>query len=123
MLGISVEALKNRLHRARAEVRANLGPFAPAPEVLVTRDSPCAEIGTTFSKYLEGEIGPEACAAMQRHVEVHVVQRGVQGPPAIGCAPAAGTAPLSDELQGRVRRAIENALRVAGPTHQRRTKS
>jgi RNA polymerase sigma-70 factor (ECF subfamily) len=128
VLGISVEAVKSRLHRARAEVRARLAPPAPAVEAAVTRrDMPCAEIGTTFSRYLEGEIGAEACSAMQRHVEgctsCSAVCEGLRE--SVFLCRRAGTSPLSDELQLRVRRALEKALGAARatPTARRRAKS
>jgi RNA polymerase sigma-70 factor (ECF subfamily) len=121
VLGISVAAVKSRLHRARADVRARLEPLVPAA-ASATRDVPCAEIGTTFSRHLEGEIGAEACAAMQRHVEgcssCNAVCEGLRR--SVSLCRQAGTLPLPDELQNQVRRALENALRAAGPTSARR---
>jgi RNA polymerase sigma-70 factor, ECF subfamily len=116
VLGITVEAVKSRLHRARTEVRAKLGPLGPAPEPSAPRpDAPCGEIGTTFSRYLEGEIGPEACAAMQRHVDgctsCSAVCEGLRR--TVSLCRKAGASPLPDELQMRIRRALEKALRPA----------
>ncbi len=126
VLGVSVEAVKSRLHRARTEVRASLERFAPRPDsIAVPRDAPCAEIGTTFSRYLEGEIGPDACAAMQRHVEgcksCSSVCEGLRRSVAI-CRQA-GASPIPDDVQAEVRRAIENALREAPRTPRRRANS
>ena len=66
VLGLRVEAVKSRLHRARAAVRAALKPLleeaAPPP-------SPgCPDIADQFSRYLEGEISREACAGLEAHV-------------------------------------------------------
>lgn len=66
VLGLRVEAVKSRLHRARAEVREHLRPLleagAPAP-------SPdCPEIAARLSRYLEGEISRESCADLEAHV-------------------------------------------------------
>jgi RNA polymerase sigma-70 factor (ECF subfamily) len=63
VLGISVDALKSRLHRARGQVRAKLEP------ILLAEPLPgCPDIVTTFSRHLEGEIGTEECAVMEKHV-------------------------------------------------------
>jgi RNA polymerase sigma-70 factor (ECF subfamily) len=116
VLGISVEAVKSRLHRARAAVRARLGPLVPGAEVSVThgRSAPCGEIETTFSRYLEGEIGPDECAAMQRHVEscrsCSAVCEGLRR--TVSLCHRAGTSPLSEELQQRVHSALEKALQA-----------
>jgi RNA polymerase sigma-70 factor, ECF subfamily len=126
VLGITVEAVKSRLHRARSDVRANLGRFEPVPDSpAVPRDAPCAEIGTTFSRYLEGEIGPAACAAMQRHVEgctsCSSVCEGLRR--SVALCRQARTSPIPDDVQVKVRRAIENALREAHRAHRRRANS
>jgi RNA polymerase sigma-70 factor (ECF subfamily) len=67
VVGISPEAVKTRLHRARAAVRARLAillgeapPRGPAG---------CPDVVTLFSKHLEGEIGAEDCAAMELHLQ------------------------------------------------------
>jgi RNA polymerase sigma-70 factor (ECF subfamily) len=70
VLGVSVEAVKSRLHRARVDVRAKLEPFMPAAERSASAPSTaaCPDIVALFSRYLEDEIGPDECASMQRHV-------------------------------------------------------
>lgn len=70
VLGSSVAAVKSRLHRARAEVRARLEPFVSTDASPSTGPdaAPCPDVVALFSRYLEGEIGPEECAAMERHV-------------------------------------------------------
>jgi RNA polymerase sigma-70 factor (ECF subfamily) len=118
VLGTTIEAVKSRLHRARAEVRAALMPLVAAPQMTTApKEAPCAEIATTFSRYLEGEIGPEACAAMQRHVDActscATVCEGLRR--TVSLCRRAGTAPFSDELQARVRRALETALARGRP--------
>jgi RNA polymerase sigma-70 factor (ECF subfamily) len=70
VLGLTVEAVKTRLHRARAVLRARLEPFLP-PEERTSRapaSGACPDIVALFSRYLEGEIGGEECKAMERHV-------------------------------------------------------
>jgi len=68
VLGISVDAVKSRLHRARVQVRARLEPLLPAPERLSAAGPECPEIALLFSRYIEGEIGEIECAAMEKHV-------------------------------------------------------
>lgn len=66
--GMSVAAVKSRLHRARAAVRDRLAPLlaptAPAPTAAGT----CPDVVALLSRHLEGDIGPETCAEMERHV-------------------------------------------------------
>lgn len=70
VLGVSIDALKSRLHRARSELRARLEPYVSTEERpgALPRTPDCPEIVAVFSRYLEGEIGPDECAEMDRHV-------------------------------------------------------
>ena len=67
ILGISVDAVKSRLHRARVAVRRELAPVlgGPADE---PADSMCPDVLTLFSQHLEGEIDPAVCARMEAHL-------------------------------------------------------
>jgi RNA polymerase sigma-70 factor, ECF subfamily len=67
--GLSVDAVKSRLHRARVAVREDLVPLVgptPAPPSAVPAG--CPDVVKLFSRHLEGEIDPDACAEMERHV-------------------------------------------------------
>jgi RNA polymerase sigma-70 factor (ECF subfamily) len=70
VLGVSVQAVKSRLHRARLSVRARVAPLLG-----VDLDRPAAEAGgcpdvlSLFSRHLEAEISAEVCAEMERHLE------------------------------------------------------
>ncbi len=64
ILELSVEAVKSRLHRARLAVREQLLPVVGR----ATRPEGCPDIVALFSRHLEGEIGPDACADMERHL-------------------------------------------------------
>lgn len=68
VLSISVDAVKSRLHRARAQVRARMEPVLPETHRVAPPSADCPEIVTIFSRYLEGEIGQAECASMERHV-------------------------------------------------------
>jgi len=70
VMGLSVEAVKSRLHRARAAVRERLAPLLG----LATPPRPagrkkCPDIVRLFSRYLEGELSANICAEMERHLE------------------------------------------------------
>lgn len=67
VLGISVDAVKSRLHRARAAVRRELSPLLGDPGAQ-PRDSMCPDVITLFSQHLEGDIDPAACAKMEAHL-------------------------------------------------------
>ena len=62
IVGLSVSAVKSRLHRARAELREHLAqaPYRPLPN--------CPDIRTVFSQHLEGELSADICSSMEAHV-------------------------------------------------------
>ncbi|MBL8622858.1 MAG: sigma-70 family RNA polymerase sigma factor [Myxococcales bacterium] len=66
VLGLSVDAVKSRLHRARLDVRARVAPAlrdeAPPPS------RSCPDVLGVFSRHLEGEVDAGACAEMERHL-------------------------------------------------------
>jgi RNA polymerase sigma-70 factor (ECF subfamily) len=68
--GLSVAAVKSRLHRARARVREELAPLiaprgAPAP---FASGRPCPDVVRLLSRHLEGDISSRTCARMERHL-------------------------------------------------------
>lgn len=67
--GLSVAAVKSRLHRARVAVRDRLAPLlAPVGIPAAAGPGVCPDVVGLLSRHLEGEIGPDACAEMERHV-------------------------------------------------------
>ena len=62
IIGISVPAVKSRLHRARTKLREMITQttYRPAPG--------CPNIHQIFSKHLEDELSPDICSAMEAHV-------------------------------------------------------
>jgi RNA polymerase sigma-70 factor (ECF subfamily) len=81
VMGLSVEAVKSRLHRARVAVREAVAPLlgipgtgaVPAPPTAATPATAstaerCPDIVELFSKHLEGEISATLCADMERHL-------------------------------------------------------
>ena len=70
VLGVSVQAVKSRLHRARLAVRASVAPFLEVPGDLSAAPGTCPDALTLFSQHLEDEISADVCAEMERHLEV-----------------------------------------------------
>ena len=65
--GLSVAAVKSRLHRARAAVRERLLPLVtrgPSPEAAAS----CPDVVSLLSRHLEGDIDPTVCALMEQHL-------------------------------------------------------
>jgi len=66
--GVSVAAVKSRLHRARTALRENLlGLVGGEPGVPVP--AACPDVLTMLSKKLEDEISPDICAKMEAHLD------------------------------------------------------
>jgi RNA polymerase sigma-70 factor, ECF subfamily len=66
-LGISVDALKSRLHRARAALRDALRPVLEGDAPLPTPG--CPDVVRALSQKLEEDLDANACAEMEKHVE------------------------------------------------------
>jgi len=66
IVGINVDAVKSRLHRARVAVRERLAPMLV--EDTTPRSPTCPDVAPMLSRYLEGEIDAVDCASMERHV-------------------------------------------------------
>jgi RNA polymerase sigma-70 factor (ECF subfamily) len=70
VLGLSVEAVKSRLHRARLAVRERVAPVLGATEgPEVAADGACPDVLELFSRHLEDEIDGSVCAEMEKHLE------------------------------------------------------
>jgi RNA polymerase sigma-70 factor, ECF subfamily len=76
VMGLTVEAVKSRLHRARVAVRAAVAPIlgvpgeggaAPSSAAAPPAD-PCPDVVQLFSRHLEGEISASLCAEMEQHL-------------------------------------------------------
>lgn len=65
-LGISVEATKSRLHRAREALRQALRPVLE--ERAPPRGAACPDIADAWSRKLEDELSQSDCAAMEEHL-------------------------------------------------------
>ena len=66
VVGVGVDAVKSRLHRARAMMRERLAPVFGSDEG-APADS-CPDIVELFSRDVEGEITSDLCAKMESHL-------------------------------------------------------
>jgi RNA polymerase sigma-70 factor (ECF subfamily) len=69
VMGISVEAVKSRLHRARVTVRDRVAPLLGIVEPEVPSAAPaCPDVLGLFSRRLEGEISGSICEELEAHL-------------------------------------------------------
>lgn len=73
VMGLTVEAVKSRLHRARVAVREAIAPLLgipgqePTPAAAPAAGG-CPDMVGLFSRHLEGEISASVCADMEKHL-------------------------------------------------------
>ncbi len=112
ILGITVEAVKSRLHRARVAVRERVAPAlsqgAPEP----AQASGCQDVVTMFSRRLEGEIDGNACAELEKHLETCGACRGRCDTlrATLGACKAAGRTEVPPEVARSVREALREFI-------------
>jgi len=105
VLGISVDAVKSRLHRARVQVRDGL-----MARLRATPAEGCRDVATLLSQKLEGEISADLCAEMERHLEgcercraqCDSLQR------TLTLCRRAGSGPVPPDIQASVRAAVKS---------------
>lgn len=70
VMGLSPEAVKSRLHRARVEVRDAVLPLLGIEGATLSahRNESCPDVLELFSKRLEGDIDPNVCGEMEAHL-------------------------------------------------------
>ncbi|HXK10665.1 MAG TPA: sigma-70 family RNA polymerase sigma factor [Vicinamibacteria bacterium] len=108
--GLSVPAVKTRLHRARRRLRETLAPLvAPRGAALAGDSRSCPDIVRLFSRHLEGDISARTCARMEEHLA--------------GCAPCRASCDGLKEVLRMCRTAPEPAVpaglqeKVRGAVH------
>jgi RNA polymerase sigma-70 factor, ECF subfamily len=70
VMGLSVEAVKSRLHRARLAVRERVAPaLSPVGEEASQPGPGCRDVVMLLSHRLEGEIDGNACAELEAHLQ------------------------------------------------------
>jgi RNA polymerase sigma-70 factor, ECF subfamily len=116
VLGISVEAVKSRLHRARLAVRNRVAPLLGASDDAAA-SSTCPDVLRMFSQHLEDEISPDVCIQMERHLERCARCRSSCDSlkRTLALCQASPAAPVPAAVQESVRGAIRKLL--AAPEH------
>lgn len=111
VLGIGVDAVKSRLHRARLAVRAELAPLLETPSAVAPSPG-CPDVLGLLSRHLEDEISPDTCASMEQHLAGCARCRGACDSlrKTLALCRATPQEQVSDSLQESVRRAIRTAL-------------
>lgn len=66
--GLSLPAVKTRLHRARGRLREALAPLMAPRGGGAPPARPCPDIVRLFSRHLEGDISARTCARMEKHM-------------------------------------------------------
>lgn len=107
-VGLSVEALKSRLHRARLALRESLRPWLDEPQGEGPTTS-CPNAAEMLSRKIEGELTAQDCAAMEKHVEqcprckgaCTALTRALSA-----CARLKSDEPVPEGVQARVRQAL-----------------
>ncbi len=69
VLGVTPQAVKSRLHRARLSVREQVAPILGIDLDAPAAPGICPDVLTMFSQHLEDEISADLCAEMELHLE------------------------------------------------------
>lgn len=76
VLGVSVDAVKSRLHRARLALRERVAPLLGIPDPQLASASACPDVLQLYSQHLEGDISADVCARMEQHLQTCMRCRG-----------------------------------------------
>jgi RNA polymerase sigma-70 factor (ECF subfamily) len=116
--GISVEAVKSRLHRARTAVRERIAPMlAPGTDAVASSDgSACQDVVEAFSRRLEGDIDGAACSELEAHLAKCPACRGRCETlrSTLALCKRAGADPVPQIVERRVREALRRAIEAVG---------
>jgi RNA polymerase sigma-70 factor (ECF subfamily) len=112
ILGISVDAVKSRLHRARVAVRERVAPTLQGDLPDAQPGPSCRDVVEAFSRRLEGEIEPGLCAELESHVaSCPACQRRCDSlKSTLKLCRAAGEAPVPEDVVRSVRDALRRFL-------------
>jgi RNA polymerase sigma-70 factor, ECF subfamily len=113
VLGVGVETVKSRLHRARLSVRGRVAPLLGiGPEPGAAPTGTCPDVLHLFSQHLEEEISADVCAEMERHLEgcgrCRAACESLKR--TLALCRTSPTAPIPPAVQDSVRRAVRNFL-------------
>ena len=111
VLGVTPQAVKSRLHRARLSVRERVAPLLGVELDLPPAPGTCPDVLTMFSQHLEDEISADLCADMERHIEACGRCRGACDSLKRTLALCRTSGP-SAEVPPSVRASVKKALRT-----------
>lgn len=106
VVGISISAVKSRLHRARGRLREVLvdRPYRPAAS--------CPDIRRIFSEFLEGDLSPTVCSSMEDHVAgCPACARECEGLKGVLNACSSAPAEVPEDIRARVQTALGLVLK------------
>lgn len=113
VLGVSVQAVKSRLHRARLSVRERVAPLLGVETDLPGAAATCPDVLSMFSQHLEDEISADLCAQMERHLGACARCRGacdtLKRTLAL-CRTSGQSVPVPAAVQASVRTALRGFL-------------
>ncbi len=111
ILGVTPQAVKSRLHRARLSVRERVAPLLGIELDLPPAPGTCPDVLTMFSRHLEDEISAELCANMERHLDACARCRGACDSLRRTLALCRTSGPAA-EVPASVRASVKTALRT-----------
>lgn len=117
VLGVTTQAVKSRLHRARLSVRERVAPLLGITSDVPAAPGPCPDILTMFSQHLEDEISADLCAQMERHLEGCGRCRGACDSlkrTLAMCRTVGTSVPVPAGVQASVRNALRTFLGASG---------
>jgi RNA polymerase sigma-70 factor (ECF subfamily) len=117
VLGLTSQAVKSRLHRARLAVRERIAPLLDIRTDLPAAPGTCPDVLTILSECLEDEISAEVCAELERHLDSCERCRGtcdtLKRTLAL-CRAAGASLPVPPAVQASVKSALRGCLAENG---------
>ena len=118
-LELSVEAVKTRLHRARARVREVLAPLI---EAHMPAGPSCPDVVQLISAKLEGDLSPERCTELEKHLascpHCADASRSLRAALRV-CRDIGSAAPPSPEVRAAVRAAAQDFIARSREAHRK----
>ena len=106
VLGISVDALKSRLHRARSALRERLVPITLEPS------TSCPDAALQWSRKLEGDLSAIDCRSMEEHLATCARCSATCDAlkQALGACQRSSQGTVPPQIQARVKAAVRDYL-------------